>query len=209
MRACPNGAPYYLQHQVWKPDVDDPRGLGGDQINMALSSWNLLYGYLGDPAVRPTCGSWPILDGPRPRPGGAAVGQGFPIPITGTRHPGRYDGDMRAGPGFLQPDKAASFGAELIVLYKMTGERRYLDRRHCDRGCSGAKRKAGRRGPLAVALPCQLPDGSGPRRSETTATTSSTRPPTRPTGRGPCAFSTDLPRLAWAAPIFTGPRHGS
>src|SRR5580692_5907180 len=52
MRACPNGVPYYLLHQVWKPDRDDPRGLGGDQINMALSSWNLLYGYLGDPAVR-------------------------------------------------------------------------------------------------------------------------------------------------------------
>ena len=39
-------------HQVWKPGEDDPRGLGGDQINMALSSWNLLYGYLGDPAVK-------------------------------------------------------------------------------------------------------------------------------------------------------------
>ena len=47
---CPNGVPYYLQHQVWKPE-HDPRGLGGDQISMALSSWNLLHGYLGDPAV--------------------------------------------------------------------------------------------------------------------------------------------------------------
>jgi hypothetical protein len=34
---------------------------------------------------------------------------------------------MRAGKGFLQPDKAASFGAELIVLYKMTGIRKYLE----------------------------------------------------------------------------------
>jgi hypothetical protein len=47
---CPNGVPYYLQHQVWKPE-HDPRGLGGDQLSMALSSWNLLHGYLGDPAV--------------------------------------------------------------------------------------------------------------------------------------------------------------
>src|ERR1039457_6375616 len=51
MRAWPNGVPYYLLHQVWKADKDDPRGLWGDQINMALSSWNLLYGYLGDPAL--------------------------------------------------------------------------------------------------------------------------------------------------------------
>jgi hypothetical protein len=34
---------------------------------------------------------------------------------------------MRAGKGFLQPDKAASFGAELVVLYKITGNRKYLD----------------------------------------------------------------------------------
>ena len=52
MRKCPNGVPYYLQHQVWKPGADDPRGLGGDQIPMALYSWNLLHGYLGDPAVK-------------------------------------------------------------------------------------------------------------------------------------------------------------
>ena len=30
MGNCPNGVPYYLQHQVWKPE-HDPRGLGGDQ----------------------------------------------------------------------------------------------------------------------------------------------------------------------------------
>ena len=52
MRPCPNGVPYYMQHQVWKPDLEDSRGLGGDQIPMALSSWNLLYGYLGDEAIR-------------------------------------------------------------------------------------------------------------------------------------------------------------
>ena len=45
------GFPNDLQHQVWKADKDDPRGLGGDQINMALDSWNLLYDYLGDHAI--------------------------------------------------------------------------------------------------------------------------------------------------------------
>ncbi len=51
----------------------------------------------------------------------------LPYPYNTEVHSGEYDGDMRAGKGFLQPDKAASFGAELVVLYKMTGTRRYLD----------------------------------------------------------------------------------
>ncbi|MFN0122474.1 MAG: hypothetical protein ACKV2V_18420, partial [Blastocatellia bacterium] len=39
-------------YQVWKEKEVDPRALGGDQLAMALSSWNLLHGYLGDKAVR-------------------------------------------------------------------------------------------------------------------------------------------------------------
>jgi hypothetical protein len=123
---CPNGVRYYLQHQVWKPE-HDPRGLGGDQHNMAISSWMLLYDYLGDPAIKadmmriadywldhgissPTC-KWSNL----------------PYPYNTDLHSGRYDGDMRAGKGYLQPDKAGEFGAQLVDLYKMTGNGRYLD----------------------------------------------------------------------------------
>ena len=128
MRNCPNGVPYYLLHQVWKADQDDPRGLGGDQISMALSSWNLLYGYLGDPAVpsnmRLIADYW-MIHGIAPE--GQLWGD-LPYPYDLDVQSGRYDGDMRAGPNFLQPDKAASFGAELVMLYKMTGERRYLER---------------------------------------------------------------------------------
>ena len=127
MRKCPNGVPMYMQHQVWKPDKEDPRGLGGDQINMALSSWNLLYGYLGDPAVRANMiymADYWLAHG---LSAGDDLWANLPYPYNTELHSGVYDGDMRAGKGFLQPDKAASFGAELVGLYKMTGQRKYLD----------------------------------------------------------------------------------
>lgn len=127
IRNCPNGVPLYLEHQVWKPDKDDPRGLGGDQIPMALSSWNLLYGYLGEDAVKKNmtllADYW--LDHGMTKPGD--LWANIPYPYNTDLHSGVYDGDMRAGKGFVQPDKAASFAAELIVLYKITGNARYLD----------------------------------------------------------------------------------
>ena len=127
MRTCPNGVPYYLQHQVWKPNEDDPRGLGGDQINMALSSWNLLYEYLGDAALKANmvlmADFW--LKNGMSRP--TDLWANLPYPYNTDLHSGRYDGDMRAGKNYLQPDKAGSFGAELIMLYKMTGNEQYLN----------------------------------------------------------------------------------
>lgn len=127
MRKCSNGVPYYLQHQVWAPDKDDPRGLGGDQVNMALDSWNLLYGYLGDPAVKQNmieiADYW--LD--HGMADSSLPWGGLPYPYNTDVHSGKYDGDMRAGKDFLQPDKAGSFGDQLIVLYKMTGQEKYLN----------------------------------------------------------------------------------
>lgn len=127
MRRCPNGVPYYLQHQIWTPAGDHANGLGGDQIAMALSSWNLLYGYLGDPAIRQNMVQMAdyYLDHGLSPPD--ALWANLPYPYNMDVHSGRYDGDMRAGKGSLQPDKAASFGAELVGLYKMTGDANYLD----------------------------------------------------------------------------------
>ncbi len=126
MGKCPNGVPYALQHQVWKAE-HDPRGLGGDQISMALSSWNLLHGYLGDAALvadmRLQADHW-IANG---FTGPSGPWPNLPFPYNTDVHSGRYDGDMIAGKGYLQPDKAGSFGAELLTLHKLTGERRYLD----------------------------------------------------------------------------------
>jgi hypothetical protein len=52
MRIDKNGLPYYMNHQVWRPDFNDRRGIGGDQFSMALSSWNLYYAYSGNEAVK-------------------------------------------------------------------------------------------------------------------------------------------------------------
>ena len=126
MEKCPNGLPYYMQHMIWSPNRHG-NGLGGDQLNMALSSWNLLYGYLGEEAVKQNmiymAGYW--LDHGLSKPTGQWPNMMFPYDTV--VHSGVYDGDMVAGKGVLQPDKAASFGAELVVLYKMTGNPRYLD----------------------------------------------------------------------------------
>ncbi len=126
MRKDPNGLPYYMNHQVWRPDQDDPRGLGGDQLQMALSSWQLLYAYSGNERVKqnmkfiadyylthslsPSNCAWPDL----------------PFPYNTLIYSGEYDGDMVIGKGFLQPDKAGSFGLELVHLYKMTSRDFYL-----------------------------------------------------------------------------------
>jgi hypothetical protein len=126
MRHCPNGVPYYLQHQVWKQAEDDSRGLGGDQISMALSSWNLLYEYLGDADVKRNmtliADHW--LEHGLSSPD--AEWPDLPYPYNMDVHGDRYDGDMRGGLGVLQPDKAGSFGAELVIQYKITGDRKYL-----------------------------------------------------------------------------------
>lgn len=125
MRRDLNGLPYYMNHQVWRPE-NDRRGLGGDQLNMALSSWRLLYMYTGNEKVKenmkfladyylthslsPSEAHWPNI----------------PFPYNTLIYSGYYDGDMVIGKGYTQPDKAGSFGNELIHLYEITGNENYL-----------------------------------------------------------------------------------
>jgi hypothetical protein len=121
-----NGLKYYMNHQVWKPE-HDMRGLGGDQINMALSSWGLLYAYTGYPEVIDNMQyiADTYLDRSLSDPGDKWPY--IPYPYNTEVHSGKYDGDMRNGKGITQPDKAGSFAYELINLFKITGEQKYLD----------------------------------------------------------------------------------
>ena len=47
-----NILPNYMNHQVCSDDFNNRRGIGGDQFSMAFSSWDPLYGYSGNDAVK-------------------------------------------------------------------------------------------------------------------------------------------------------------
>lgn len=121
MRVDANGLRYDMNHLVWKPGDCDERGIAGDQVAMMVSSWMLLYPYLGENRVMdnmtfmagyylahslsPADCKWPSL----------------PYPQNLNLFSGEYDGDMMLGKYFLQPDKAASFALELFHLSEVLG----------------------------------------------------------------------------------------
>lgn len=125
MRTDKNGLPYYMNHQVWRGDFNDRRGIGGDQFAMALSSWNLYYGYSGNEMVKEEMkfiADYYLTHSLSPAD---AVWPNIPYPYNTLIYSGIYDGDMVIGPGFTQPDKAGSFALELVKLYKMTNTTYY------------------------------------------------------------------------------------
>lgn len=119
IRTDKNGLPYYMNHQVWRGDYNDRRGIGGDQFAAALASWGMYYGYSGNESVKdemkfiadyylthslsPENAEWPNI----------------PYPYNTLIYSGIYDGDMVIGKGFIQPDKAGTFGLEMVKLSKM------------------------------------------------------------------------------------------
>lgn len=126
MRRDYNGLPYYMNHQVWKPKVDDSKGLGGDQLFMAMSSWRLLYQYTGNERVKEDMkfmADYYLTHGMSPA---NCAWPNIPFPYNTEVYSGIYDGGMILGKGYTQPDKAGSFGIQLVHLYKMTGNKDYL-----------------------------------------------------------------------------------
>ena len=130
MRTDINGIPYYFNHQVWDEPLNDKRGLGGDQLNMALSSWQLLYQYSGDEEVKQNMAfiadyylSHSLSDPDHEWPN-------VPYPYNNLIYSGIYDGDMIIGKGFFQPDKAGAFGSELVNLYKLWSKEDYPNETH-------------------------------------------------------------------------------
>ena len=133
MRTDQNGLPYYLNHQVWRPDSPDRRGLGGDQLQMAMSSWRLLYAYSGDERVKENqrlLADWYLVHGLSPAD---CRWPNIPFPYNTLVYSGVYDGDMILGKDYAQVDKAGSLGLELLRLYQIVSQYpnasvgRYLD----------------------------------------------------------------------------------
>src|SRR5688572_5625878 len=121
-----NGMPFYMNHQVWRPG-HDRRGLGGDQLMMALSSWDLYYDFTGDESVIDNMKLMAdyYLEYSLSKPGDNWPD--IPYPYNMNVESGKYDGDMILGINYTQPDKAGSFAYELVRLYKKTGDGKYLD----------------------------------------------------------------------------------
>jgi len=139
MAADRNGLPYHMNHQVWRPQLDDHRGIGGDQIQMALSSWTLLYQYLGNETKDPGgndafygrivenmrfMADWYLSHG---LSRASDKWPNLPYPYNTMVYSGIYDGDMILGLNYTQPDKAGSLGWELLALHKITANPRYMD----------------------------------------------------------------------------------
>ena len=127
MRQDLNGLPYYMNHQVWNAKFNDPRGIGGDQFAMALSSWRLYYAYTGNERVKANMyflAEYYLTHGRSPAD---CKWPNITFPYNSYIYSGVYDGDMRAGRDVAQPDKAGSFGLELVHLYKIKEDTLYLD----------------------------------------------------------------------------------
>ncbi len=127
MRRDPNGLQYYMQHQVFNPHMDDHRGIGGDQFMMAMSSWQLYYPYTGDENVKDNSyflADYYLSHGMSPS---NCKWPDIPFPYNTLIYSGMYDGDMLAGRGVAQLDKAGSFGLELVHAYKMKNDRLFLE----------------------------------------------------------------------------------
>jgi len=127
MRTDLNGLPYHMNHQVWKKEHNDSRGIGGDQIPMALSSWRLLYAYSGDERLLNNMQFMTDYYLSHSLSGAECKWKNLPYPYNMLIYSGIYDGDMVMGKGYTQPDKAGSFGYELINMYKITEKTVYLD----------------------------------------------------------------------------------
>ncbi|HZF63852.1 MAG TPA: hypothetical protein VEZ55_05195 [Chitinophagaceae bacterium] len=125
MRFDMNGIPYYMNHQVWRPAVNDPRGLGGDQFAMALSSWRLYYQYTGNERVKQNMKFIAEYYLTHSLSDSNAKWPHIPYPYNTFVYSGVYDGDMIIGKHYTQPDKAGSFAIELVNMYKLLRNERY------------------------------------------------------------------------------------
>ncbi len=131
MRNCPNfekdyGIKFPPLYFLFRTQDPADLGIGGGQFAMMLSSFNLYYDYTGNKEVMDNMvfqADWYINHG---FSDSTFVWPNIPYPCNTKLLP-TYDGDLILGKDFTQPDKAGDFGYELVILYKKTGNRLYLE----------------------------------------------------------------------------------
>ena len=121
-----NGLKYYMTDHTYCSGGCSNQ-IGGDQFAMALSSEGLLYAYTGDSAVindMVYIANTYLAHSLTPSNYYYA---NVPYSSNYTRSDTAiYDGDYLLGAGIVQPDKAGSFGYELVNLFKITKDTAYL-----------------------------------------------------------------------------------
>jgi hypothetical protein len=124
-----NGVKEYMQAACYNGE-----GWGvvaGDVVPMAISSWTLYFAYTGDTTLVKNMMYMADFWLDNGMSGGTDLWADLPFPTnlqsTPPVGPGFYDGQFRAGAGYLEPGEAGSFGHALLTLYKITGTVRYRD----------------------------------------------------------------------------------
>jgi len=121
-----NGLKHYMTDHTYCP-TGCSNMIGGDQFAMALSSWALLYAYTGDSSIISDMvyiANTYLAHSLTPNNyfyANVPYSANYTRPDTAI-----YDGDYLLGTGVIQPDKAGSFGYELINLFKITNDTAYL-----------------------------------------------------------------------------------
>jgi hypothetical protein len=126
MRHDMNGLPYYMNHQVWRPQQRPPRPGRRPTANgpLVVATALQLHGQRTGEGKHEVPRR--LLPHAFPLPGRRRLAD-IPFPYNTLLYSGFYDGDMVIGKGYTQPDKAGSFGIELVKMYQLTGKRNYLD----------------------------------------------------------------------------------
>jgi hypothetical protein len=124
------GLPLYYSYRALADDgsPSDLLGIGGDQFAMAIDSWLLYYAYTGDNSVLKNArdlADYYLAHSLAPA-NYAYANCPYPCNVSNTSDTLIFDGDLVAGVGVLQPDKAGSFGEQLVRLYQVTGDQSYL-----------------------------------------------------------------------------------
>jgi hypothetical protein len=94
---------------------------------MAMSSWRLYYAYTGDENIKDNLyflAEYYLSHGMTPAD---CKWPDIPFPYNTLTYSGIYDGDMKSGRGVAQPDKAGSFGLELVHAYKLKNDPLFLE----------------------------------------------------------------------------------